>query len=114
MAHTITNGYSLFKKRTVLCESLRVTTEKTGLDWFSRGPQGMTHRGPCLVHGRYLVQIGPTVGPMYHTLVQGSEGIVGTLSEHHLFILSRAPMKQVKGVFPGTFDDASTPRNKIY
>jgi len=39
MAHTITNGYSLFKKRTVLCESLRVTTEKNGLDWFSRGPQ---------------------------------------------------------------------------
>jgi len=40
MAHTIANGYSLFKKRTVLCESLRVTTEKTGLDWFSRGPLG--------------------------------------------------------------------------
>ena len=39
MAHMITNGYSLFKKRTVLCESLRVTTEKTGLDWFSRGPR---------------------------------------------------------------------------
>jgi len=38
MAHTIANGYSLFKKRTVLCESLRVTTEKTGLDWFSRSP----------------------------------------------------------------------------
>jgi len=38
MAHMITNGYSLFKKRMVLCESLRVTTEKTGLGCFSRSP----------------------------------------------------------------------------
>jgi len=48
MAHTIANGYSLFKKRMVLCESLRVTTEKTGLDWFSRGPLMPTKEHQCI------------------------------------------------------------------
>ena len=58
MAHTIANGYSLFKKRTVLCESLRVTTEKTGLDWFSRGPLVVPGSIPPMIVDRIQYSTG--------------------------------------------------------